>query len=79
MTIQIHNTKQIVKCETKSGEIIECRVWEGVTKKGVGVSMLIKAYALFGTERDEADFLAELESNDAPTSLGDVWPSKIEA
>ena len=71
MMMTIRSTTKIV---TANG--IQCRVWEGVTEKGVKVQALIPRVAV-QEGQDVSQFERELEEHAAPTPEVEAWPLRM--
>ena len=70
MKITIESTTQIVRADG-----VDCRVWEGVTERGVRVQCLIPRITAKADE-DLAQFEAELKEC-RPPSASAVWPLRM--
>lgn len=77
MKITIESTTKIVTVSQRSSSAMEsgiqCRVWEGVTERGVKVQCLIPRIAAL-KDQDLAQFEAELQEQSAPTSGVQAFP-----
>lgn len=71
MKITIESTDTIVNADG-----IDCRVWEGVTERGVKVICLIPRIAA-QKEQDLAQFEAELQEQRPPTAAPEAFPLKL--
>ncbi len=71
MKITIWATTKIVKADG-----IDCRVWEGVTERGVEISCLIPRIAVKHGQ-DTEQFEAELEEQRAPSAEIEAWPLRM--
>jgi hypothetical protein len=72
MKITIESTTRIVNA---SG--IDCRVWEGVTERGVKVQCLIPRIAALA-DQDLSQFEAELTEHHSPSSAEvQAWPLRM--
>jgi len=71
MKLTIESTTQIVNADG-----IDCRVWEGVTERGVKVVCLIPRIAVQNGQ-DHAQFEAELKEMRAPTAMVEAFPLRL--
>ena len=71
MKIQIESTTKIVNA---SG--IDCRVWEGVTERGVKVQVLVPRIAALAGE-DLTQFEAELQEQRPPSAEVQAFPLRM--
>lgn len=71
MKITLESTTRIVRA---SG--IECRVWEGVTERGVKIQALIPRIAVEDGE-DMSQFEEELRERRAPTAEVQAFPLRM--
>jgi hypothetical protein len=70
--------KMTIESTTKvvSANGIDCRVWEGVTERGVKVECLIPRIAVRNGQ-DTAQFEAELEECRAPSADASAFPLRM--
>jgi len=71
MKIIIESTTQIVEA---SG--VQCRLWEGVTEKGIEVQCLIVRIAA-SKNADLSQFEAELQEQRAPSPMQMAFPTRL--
>ena len=71
MKITIESTTRIV---TANG--VECRVWEGVTERGVKIQALIPRIAV-ANGQDTSQFEAELREHSAPSAEVQAFPLRM--
>lgn len=71
MKMTIESTSRIVNA---SG--IECRVWEGITERGVKVQALIPRVAALA-DQDLSQFEAELREQKPPSSEVQAFPLRM--
>lgn len=71
MKITIESTARIVNA---SG--IDCRVWEGVTERGIKVQCLIPRIAAL-KDQDLSQFEAELQEKKAPSADAEAFPLRM--
>ena len=76
MKITIESTTKIVKIELSHGQSVECRVWEGVSARGVKVQCLIPRIAVALGE-DNSQFEAELQEQRAPSAEVSAFPARM--
>jgi len=76
MKITIESTTKVVQIGIGHGQHIECRVWEGVTERGVKVTCLIPRIAVALGE-DHAEFEAELQEQRAPSAEVSTFPMRM--
>ena len=71
MTMKISSTTKVVEA---SG--IKCRVWEGVTERGIKVEVLIPRVAALA-DQDLSQFEAELLECKAPSAEAQAFPLRM--
>jgi hypothetical protein len=71
MKITIENTTRII---TANG--IPCRVWEGVSERGVKVQCLIPRIAALA-DQDLGQFEAELQEQRPPSDAMSAFPARL--
>jgi hypothetical protein len=77
MKLTLESTTKIVSVSAAGGLSIECRVWEGITERGVKVQCLIPRIAVKLGE-DMAQFEAELKEMRAPSvELQGAFPLRM--
>lgn len=72
MKVTLESTTKIVIVDGG----IECRVWEGITEKGVRVSALIPRIAVKNGD-DASQFEAELREQRAPSAYAEAFPLRM--
>ena len=72
MKMMIESTTRIVKANGG----IDCRVWEGVTERGVAVVVLVARIAV-KEGQDVSQFEAELKEARAPSKDAEVYPLRM--
>lgn len=72
MEIRIQSTTQIVEMNGA----IKCRVWEGVTERGVRVQVLVPRIAALAGQ-DLRQFEAELEEHAPPSADVRAFPLRL--
>lgn len=77
MKITIESTTKIVKVYSSGNEYgIECRVWEGITERGVKVQCLIPRIAV-ALGQDISQFEAELQEQRPPSAEVSTFPLRM--
>jgi len=76
MKVTLESTSKVVSISTGYHEAMECRVWEGVTERGVKVQCLIPRIAVALGE-DHAQFEAELKEQRAPSAEVSAFPMRM--
>jgi hypothetical protein len=77
MKMTIESTTQIVLVSAKEpDQPIACRIWEGVTAKGIPVQVLVARIAALETE-DFSQFDAELIEQKAPSAAVRAFPLRM--
>jgi hypothetical protein len=76
MKITIESTARIVTVNQNIAEGLPCRVWEGVTERGIKVQCLIPRIAALATQ-DLSQFVAELEEQSAPSADVQAFPLRM--
>lgn len=71
MKATIESTTKVVNANG-----VDCRVWEGVTERGVKIQCLIARVAV-APGQDVAQFEAELIEQRAPSPEAEVWPLRM--
>jgi hypothetical protein len=71
MKLTIENTTRIVEVNG-----IPCRMWEGVSERGVKVQCLITRVAVLDTD-DTQQFEAELQETKPPTAESMAYPLRL--
>ncbi len=71
MKITMESTTQIVNA---SG--IDCRVWEGVTERGIKVQVLVPRIAVH-KDQDASQFEAELKEQKPPSVAERAFPARM--
>ncbi len=76
MKVTLVSTTKIVQI-SPSG--LECRVWEGVTERGIKVQALIPRIAVIAAHKDSdmSEFEAELKEQHAPHSEFTAFPLRM--
>lgn len=78
MKITVESTTKIVTVKTSAlADGVPCRIWEGITERGVKVTCLISRIATQGTGNELAEFEADLEAHTAPSSEINAWPLRM--
>jgi hypothetical protein len=72
MKLEIESTAQIVILDGG----IEARIWQGVTKSGIPVTLLVPRIAVAKGEPSE-EFERELEEHAAPRPEIQAWPLRM--
>jgi len=80
MKMTIESTTKVVSISQRTSSALEsgiqCRVWEGVTQRGVKVYCLIPRIAVALGE-DHTQFEAELEQQPAPSAEVSAFPMRM--
>jgi hypothetical protein len=79
MKMTIESTTKVVSITQRTSsapEGIQCRVWEGVTERGVKVQCLIPSIAVALGE-DQTQFEAELQEQRAPSAEVSAFPRRM--
>jgi len=74
MKITIESTSSIVEIDNAS--ILQCRVWEGVTERGVKVQLLVPRIAVHKDD-DVSQFQEELREMSPPTANYPAFPLRM--
>lgn len=77
MELTIHSTTKVVAITTEGGDMVPARVWEGKTKDGVAVALLVTRVAV-DEKADQAAFQKDLEEHQAPTeAVVEAFPLRM--
>lgn len=71
MKITIESTTKIVNANG-----VDCRVWEGITERGIRVQCLIPRIAALA-DQDLSQFEAELKEQRAPSAEVEAFPLRM--
>ena len=77
MKVTIESTTRIITIRASAtGEDILCRVWEGVTERGVKIHCLIPRIAAL-KDQDLSQFEAELKEQRPPSAEAQAFPMRM--
>jgi hypothetical protein len=77
MKITMESTARIVTIQARMfSDGIQCRVWEGVTERGIKVQCLVARIAVLSTD-DTSQFEAELQEARPPSADVDAFPMRM--
>ena len=71
MKITVESTTRIVNVNG-----MDCRVWEGVTERGISIQALIPRIATLGNQ-DLSQFVAELQETRPPSAEAEAFPNRM--
>jgi hypothetical protein len=75
--VTLESTTEIIAVLGRpGGDVIQCRVWEGVTECGVKVQALIPRIAAH-KDSDVSQFESELQEQRAPSADFEPWPLRM--
>jgi hypothetical protein len=77
MTVTLHSTTKIVNLDNhRSGQTIECRIWEGATESGIACHAYIPRIAVH-QYLDASQFETELKEQRPPTAAVLAIPLRL--